>query len=183
MKWLRANWEPITAVSALLVAVAAFFATIFETYETRKFNRLSLDANITFDNVLSSLDNSSGIYLQSQGPGAARIKSLTVWYDNERLGEGVFESWQELTKRLGDDIAFTGSTDIQDGEVVRSDDDVQLMSLAIRDGADVLAVAERMEKLNLTICYCSLYGDCKYEWSGVDAPKSPHIREERDTCL
>lgn len=74
----------VVGIAAVMVAAFALFATLWQSYVTRRHNRLSVAPYLRFDVYWTHTDiKEAGIYLANKGVGPAIIRSFSVSLDGE----------------------------------------------------------------------------------------------------
>ena len=143
--------DKIVSISAMITAVIAVVIAVVELQTTREFQRLSvepyLEVSYSNANVYESL-------LINTGLGPARIKTVDVNVDGSKVS-----NWGEAVEKLTEDT----DTPIRygalwNGRRIRAEEQVVLLHLTENETA--LKFQKNISKINIEICYCSVYDDC-----------------------
>lgn len=79
--------------ATILIAVLAVFTSIWSACESRKHNRLSFKPNLSIASAFTNSPSQNGVYLDSNGPGPALIKSFAVYIGENQLYTETPESF------------------------------------------------------------------------------------------
>ena len=159
----------ITEVGSLLALATSFVALSLSAYQARLMNeqtrlmqtqaRASVWPYVAIGYSISDEGENRGYRRQisNDGVGPARIESVTMTLDGQRVG-----NWRQVFRTLyGDaDVAATYSKIY--GRVLppstNRETTIDALVLANMEQAKTLYAAQ--DRLDMTICYCSVYGDC-----------------------
>ena len=86
--------EKIQSLIAILVAILALAISIWQGFEERKHNRLSVKPLLNFETV--SHNQTKSIRLSNDGLGPAIIKGFYVYLDGEQLDANIQNPWTKV---------------------------------------------------------------------------------------
>lgn len=88
-------------VATILIAVLALATSIWSANESRKHNRLSFKPHLSLASAFTNTQAQNGVYLDSNGPGPALIKSFKVFIGENQLNtKSPTEFGNEIRERL-----------------------------------------------------------------------------------
>lgn len=147
----RITSSMITALAAGVVSLSALTVSIYEAYLMREQQAASVLPIIDFWAAFVP-DDSYSLNLANKGLGPAFIKHINVLVDEKPLG-----NWHEVTQALTtrsiphNESALIGSV-LAPGETGTM--------LGITDDGDSTEIWENAHRIDLVICYCSVFGNC-----------------------
>lgn len=151
------NWDRITAISSVIIALCSFILTTYEIHETRKHYHLSVrpTAMISWYNR----SDGAGWEFQTGGIGPLELHSFKVEIDNKEVN-----SWHELVSVLKLPEPGQFYFLIPYPRVLYSPNSRSPIFWVIsKPNTDILL--QEYLRVNIEICYCSLYEDCwKYSF-------------------
>jgi len=185
-------WDRITAITAAvtaLISVMISLAALFITSENSKdqlelawtHNKLSVRPILSFKRVLSSANERIGVAIENEGLGPALIKRMIYGLNNEWLDETGRKGAQRVLREL--DIPrriIAGGSYADNGRSILSQGETKWLYYAVtsEDFEEKRELLKKIStKVNLAICYCSMYGEC----SSLIL-REPHPPTERFTC-
>lgn len=86
LKFLTYHSDLIVSSCALIVAFLAFLVTVWQSFLSRKHNRLSVKPILEVENHMASNVKTMGLKIENCGVGPAIIKEIEIFYKNENLG-------------------------------------------------------------------------------------------------
>ena len=162
----------IAKSGAGIVAVAAVGLAVWEGFENRRHNRLSVVPNIDAVRDFDMLAQTFALGLVSSGLGPAVVQDVRLYLDGElkfdRNSTGEYP-WSEffvlfkgMKLELWDDYLEHGKYLIP-GERYNL-----LWTEGSEDAVRVDDFRDRVNRISISICYCSVYGDqCATEVLGI----------------
>lgn len=185
----------IPAVVGIFIATLALYAALNESDAVRKQQQAAVWPHMQVDLTNITTNDTTGIIIgvSNRGIGPARVRSANILLDGEQM-----VSWQELflelqpeasgffprnDSRVGHTVLVPGSN----VEVVKvSTEFFDLYDIASLDGIStpeetaslVLSLREafREDRVEMQLCYCSVFDDC---WLVSSANRDPQPME---TC-
>jgi len=160
-----------------VVALAAIALAVWEGYENRRHNHLSVIPKIDATRNRDLLEQSFELVLASNGLGPAVVRNMQVFVDGaliaDHLADGE-QAWQAAYPLLRDlpvdvlDAYFSPGDFLVPGQTYTL--------LRVRRHADAQPIdgfRELSDRFDVAICYCSVYADqCATESLGVSATAS-----------
>jgi hypothetical protein len=152
------NANNITAICAIVIAIASLVISIIEVRATRHHNRQSVRPILRITRVRGHNDSRTGLKLINVGCGPAIIRGTTASFDDRIIGPWSHESFNQIVSdkkdaRLGYSIYYAG-------DVIAAGSAVYLLFInpykKKRDQGFWDLIAYRM---GIEIEYESLYGE------------------------
>ncbi len=159
------DWGAVGSVGAMLVALVALGAAIFEGRATRRHNRLSVRPLLRIDYA------ETGITLHNTGAGPAILNTFEVFVDGEEVeceiddlpaiaAAETLEMEELLTPSdSGDGVFYAYMPD--PGNSLMAQEKVGLLTFPAlpQDGDDRFELWERLLRITFRIRYASVYGE------------------------
>ncbi|MGC0335277.1 hypothetical protein [Streptomyces sp. SLBN-8D4] len=153
------NAETVTAICAVVIAVASLVVSVYQTHATRQHNRHSVRPVLQLHRGWP-VGGRAGIRLVNSGLGPAIIVETTLTVDDEVIGAWDAPSADRVRDRLS---VRPSAVTFNRGEVIATDYERYLLSVASYDPQDHTEVENLINRrLTLTIHYESLYGGENY---------------------
>jgi hypothetical protein len=173
----RLRFDLLIAVSALLISTIAALASVYQTRVIREQLSATVWPYLSFDRTFSP--QAVTLSLTNYGIGPALVRSASVELNGKQV-----PSWDEVIAeyaRVAHQMNVKGVTRISDanldGSVVLSAGVTRRLLEVQAAGATMHAVRRVAGGVALTVCYCSLLGQCWQATSGqMGAP------QERASC-
>ncbi|MFF4948219.1 hypothetical protein [Streptomyces chattanoogensis] len=149
------NADTITAMCAVVIAVASLVVAVYQTHAMRQHNRHSVRPILQLHRSWHA-GGRAGIRLINSGLGPAVIVDSTLTVDDEVIG-----AWNKLSvDRVRDRLSVRPSAvTFSQGEVIAIDYEQYLLSVASYDPQNHDEVEDLINRrLTLKIRYESLYG-------------------------
>ena len=145
---------------SVFIALTALIVSVWQGYETRKHNRLTVKPILNFTKNYNSTYDIIGtdtvvtrkyqLVLSNNGTGPAIVKSFKLYFDGEELiPEEGFYLWGMLNKITPKDIRIAQSGWLDGGDVVKIGDDRSLIRCNIVD--------DYLNRTEIEIIYQSIY--------------------------
>ncbi|MEL6726290.1 MAG: hypothetical protein AAGF20_11290 [Pseudomonadota bacterium] len=181
----------IPAVVGIFIATLALYAALNESDAVRKQQQAAVWPHLQVDFTNITTDENTGITIRvgNRGIGPARVRAANVILDGAPL-----KTWSELFEQIKPDASgFFPRNDSSVGQSVLvpgNDSDIidvntqfyVTYNLSSRDGVAtreetenlVLALREafRSDRIEIELCYCSVFDDC-WRVSSVDRDPTP----------
>ena len=181
----------IPAVVGIFIATLALYAALNESDAVRKQQQAAVWPHLQVDFTNITTDENTGLTIRvsNRGIGPARVRAANIILDGEHL-----QTWSELFEQIQPDASgFFPRNDsdvgqsvlVPGGDTTVIDVNTQLYptyNLSERDGvatqdeteALVLSLREafRSDRIEMELCYCSVFDDC-WRVSSVDRDPTP----------
>ena len=157
--------DHILSVSAIITAIVAVWIAVVEQQSSREYQRLSVEPYLELSNT-----NRNGYerLLINTGLGPARIQTVDVKIDGKKIS-----TWREVVKIFTNEDSTKISTGgLWLGRQIQARETVVLVHL--RDNEVAQEVYSNISKVNMKICYCSMYKEC---WIKEDSQLPKAIKE------
>lgn len=167
------NAETVTAICAVVIAVASLVVSVYQTHAMRQHNRHSVRPVLQLHRGWPP-GGRAGIRLINSGLGPAVIVGSTLTVDGEVIG-----TWNELSvNRLRERLAVRPSAvTFNEGEVIATDYEQYLLSVASYDQQDHAEIEDLINRrLTLKIRYESLYGGDNFQAVLAPRPSNGPLR-------
>ena len=160
LKWLTKNHQALTAVGAMMVAIAALFVA----WDQARVMRSQQNADVwpalqaeTFS-FLGDDGLTAGLRARNAGVGPAMVRQVAIIRDDGL----VAESQAHFNSHFPEPTGF--GNQLLTGRILAAGDSSSVLTLIwVRRDLTPETRAEIAEELNrwsLTTCYCSVLGDC-----------------------
>jgi hypothetical protein len=156
IRWPLERW---ISLSAVVISVCAFALAIQQGCRQREHDRLTLLPHV----FLTVIYNQSGVDFALGNPGGG--PAIVHWFVASVDGE-PHASWSSFTNRLGFSSSSYGFRIPSPGDFLRPGHEG--VFLHIDSGPDAARLLRGLDRIELSLCYCSLYDECWITWS--DAP-------------
>jgi len=150
------------------VAVLVLLLTVWEGYETRQHNRISVVPRLDIDiKVQSSANNKSiSYYVESTGLGPVKIVDFTVFYNHEgKVSQSdnfdyLITDLQKLNDKSNVNLDIA-SSDVDIGSFMAPGVHEVLFKASTESEIGVSDAINKHVRntLDIVICYCSVYDD------------------------
>ena len=158
---MMSKLEAVTSFCAIFVALIALAVAIYEAKVIRDHQELSVWPYLTFYSTSVAELNGKPLplafYLKNEGVGPAKVKYVKYFFDGKE-----YEGLDEVFKLILPD--FKGGslhTDYEVMKVMLPNKEHLLVGGFTSDQDTKRFFSEaRSKKLNMEICYCSLYEQC-----------------------
>ncbi len=153
--------EMIVAMAAIVLSICGLFIALYEASIARRAERASVWPHVE---VSTSVQGTNvEIFVRNTGVGPARIRAANV----SHLGD-IVTGWSALLKRLDIDVGtIRRSYSLIGGRVLGVDSEAEtIFAVDVRPespGSDAtlrLAAAIFESRVDVTLCYCSVYDEC-----------------------
>ncbi|MFF0000854.1 hypothetical protein [Streptomyces avermitilis] len=153
------NAETVTAICAVVIAVASLVVSVYQTHAMRQHNRHSVRPVLQLHRGWPT-GGRAGIRLINSGLGPAVIVDSTLTVDDEVIGVWDAPSIDRVRDRLS---VHPSAVTFNRGEVIATDYEQYLLSVASYDPQSHAEVEDLINRrLTLKIHYESLYGGENY---------------------
>lgn len=124
------NWEIITGMSSVFIALCAFFFSIWQGIQARRHNRLSFRPHLATSDYS---DTSKGVYsieLNNNGLGPAVITDFILYVDGRRMSGDGAKPIEKALKILFQDYPYRSQhTGLGDGYVMAAKDKCNILAI------------------------------------------------------
>lgn len=160
------------------IALAAILLAVWEGFENRRHNRLSVVPNVDASRDFDMRAQTFDFGLLSSGLGPAVVHDLRIFIDDRRVYDKHTEhefAWTEAYPLLrGKDLDIWDSYYIE-GQYLIPGERYELLRVKPRASENSIQGENRIDnfrelanRISVVICYCSVYGDqCATETLGV----------------
>ncbi|MEL8056721.1 MAG: hypothetical protein AAGK66_11230 [Pseudomonadota bacterium] len=181
----------IPTVVGIFIATLALYAALNESDAVRKQQQASVWPHIQIDRTNITTDMNTGLIIgvSNRGIGPARIRGVNVTLDGEAL-----QSWNQVFEQILPDASgyfprtdsFISTTVLVPGSnVVTIDLNTEIYTTYDLDSMDGIATREETEnlilglreafaedRLEMELCYCSVFDDC-WHVSSIERDPTP----------
>lgn len=156
-KWLRSP-EMVVAISAVILSLCGLFIAIYESMLIRRHQQATVWPHLEVQTSLR--DDEVTLRVENTGLGPARIEAASVSVDGEAL-----EDWQAMLAAVGITDPVPAYRSYLGGRVLPQQAWETIFQVSEDGGApaealDLLHGALEGDRINITVCYCSVYGEC-----------------------
>ena len=151
--WLDASW--IAAISAIFVGLSALGVSVYQSYLMHEQQRMSVWPFLS--PMHSDVENGYLFSVQNDGVGPALVHYVDVRLDNKPV-----TSWAALFSELKIPTESIGPYSTLSNRVFATGMHVQ--AIRLMDVASGINYRNHLHRIQLDICYCSIYQDC-YQYS------------------
>lgn len=146
------SWEQVTGLVALAVGVLAMVISAYTAYVQRNQARLSAWPHL----MVFWSEPGNHVVVANKGVGPALVKRVDLTLDGAPV-----RNWEELlTRALGPGKHDYGWSSIDDAVLTAAETNPVL---TVGDDAQYKALIQMRGRIDMQICYCSVYDDC---WRG-----------------
>jgi len=170
----------ITELGSIVALATSFFALSLSAYQARLMNeqtrlmqnqsRASVWPYVAIGYSINDEGESRGYTWQvsNDGVGPARIESVTMTLDGKPV-----RRWRELFRALFGDADVPATFSQVYGRVLppSTNRETTIDALHLTDMAQAKAFFAAQDRIEMTICYCSVYDDC---W--IARKQDPNVR-------
>ncbi|MEM1126637.1 MAG: hypothetical protein AAGI71_08300 [Bacteroidota bacterium] len=142
-KWYK-NPEMLIALSALFIGLITAFISIYSAATDRAYARASVWPRLELSR--SVMPETFSYNVVNNGTGPALIKHTLVKLDDEYL-----QAWWDIEVFSGITQSYIGGGTIPAGNAVNP---------LVYRGASTADVVELDRRIDIQICYCSIYDEC-----------------------
>ena len=161
-----AGSPPWVAIAALIVSVCALVFTAYQGYETRLHNRLLVKPMLLVD--FDYNDKGAGFLMINEGLGPAVIGSFVVVVDGKPK-----RTWAETEDALGyrpvPVLNRFWRVPYPDSAWQVSNPESRIYWIGKSHESDLLK--KQQQHVSISVCYCSIYGECWSRTRSVEPPK------------
>ncbi len=147
----------VVALMAMIIGLATMFVYIYQANIMSK--QMHAAAWPYLEVNFSTSDNSFYIYVQNKGAGPAIVKSAHITADNVRFSESQRKIDSLVDAITGKKHVLSGYTNIR-SRVLSPGDQITFAEFKDSTTAALVLPALAKHKVQLTICYCSIYEEC-----------------------
>jgi hypothetical protein len=155
--------KSLAQYGAAIIAIAAVGLAVWEGFENRRHNRLSVVPNIDTVRDFDMRAQTFTFSLLSSGLGPAVVQDVRLYVDDELVfdknssHEYAWSAIYPLFRGKGLDI---WDSYYDAGQFLLPGERYDLLKVERREGAEpVENFREIADRINVVVCYCSVYGD------------------------
>jgi hypothetical protein len=155
----------VATVVAVVLSLVAISISVLEVSTMRMQQKASVWPYLQISGRY--VDNRYSIVLENKGVGPALIQDLALFVDDKEAGrfDKIIEDLVGKENAFGYDKYRVSNPN---GSVVSSREKIELISVPLKEfnGSDndftpgIMFAQQSAKRLNLSICYCSIYEDC-----------------------
>jgi hypothetical protein len=152
----------IVSASATLIAIAALATAVYQAKLSREQAKASVWPYLLQGN---SGNNGYASIIQNLGVGPAKIETFEVMVDSQAV-----KNWAAAADAMGVKLSWKGhrTTSIHPGIVIPAGAVIDLLQLP--DSNDAKLFRSQVDRVRVSLCYCSVYKDCWTVATKQDAP-------------
>ena len=165
---IKIERDTVITISSVAIALAALFIAVWQGFETRKHNRLSLTPKLDLVREDRKEAEIIGIFMESKGLGPAKVKDIVISIGEKRYDINQLEGMMDVLNRLDINKTWIQYYLYGEGHFLPVDSKRYILIGADRDRvrAETEHKLQRaLSKVKVHIEYESVYGD-KYEVEG-----------------
>lgn len=153
--------EHYISIASAVVALTALGVSIWQGYETRKHNRLSVTPNLVYYTQFSPTDKLQGFNITNNGLGPAIIDNFTIYVDDYLVNTQAASTWLEVIDKLELDRSWITYNWLEPGYAIRPDETVWLIAISETDQTveNINLLKNVLPRLRIQIEYHSIYED------------------------
>jgi hypothetical protein len=165
-KKIRSEW--IVAFSAVSVSILTLFVYIYQARIMMEQQHASVWPYLEWT-LTSSPGTEIYLSVQNKGTGPAVVKNTEL-----KLDGNIINHRDMVKALLGNQLdSLWHFFSIVDNRVLAPGDEIRLFHVKNDNGVTVPRIPKIFERIQYTICYCSVYGDC---WTSYG------LQVEKDNC-
>ena len=168
----RSYAQGLSQAGAGIVAIAAILLAVWEGFENRRHNRLSVVPKVDAVRDFDMLEQTFSLGFISAGLGPAVVKNLCFYVDGEKFHDA--DSDTQYPWSAGYQLFRGRNFDIYDasyqrGQFLVPGNRYLLLQGELREGAERSTdFRDQVNRINVVVRYCSVYDDqCSVEQLGV----------------
>lgn len=159
--------QTVLALIGIVTGTVALYAALNEADAVRKQQMASVYPGLVFAQSFNNTPNDTrfSFLVANNGIGPGRIASMKVTVDDQAV-----RSWYELTEAIGaepDDADQFGQSQIA-GRLVKSGETIE--AFQTRNVQLVTLIASERSRIDVEMCYCSVFEAC---WTPAEAVTEP----------
>lgn len=152
------NIENITAISILIIAVAAFFIAFWQVITTRKHNKLSVVPHLVFERNVDERSMIVKIILKNNGIGPAIIKSYDVFLDEIKQKQFKSTQWTDIAKKSGFEAKYVGGMMLETDSAIGINEEKPILNIELSRAQKKSEIDKAIYRINIKINYECVYG-------------------------
>jgi hypothetical protein len=148
----------------MVIALVATGLSGYSAYLTREHDRLSVRPKLICSFQYD--DTGAGWLCQNQGLGPARLRGFRVFINGvEQQGADKQEFGNVIASGLNLPYTHYGFTNVAANLMIPINQPVNLFWVKLGPASEALKA--QYKKVGIELCYCSIYDECWFGWSGV----------------
>lgn len=155
-------FQTTIAFAAWITAVAALGVGIWQGYENRRHNKLSVMPKLNIHTNVSTGYDFIGMSMSNQGLGPSQIKLIRLYVDGQPVADGTKEDWPKVLEKLGINDSAVEYNWIYGQTVLKAGSIESLFGIRRANYTDerISKISRSLERIGVIVCYCSLYDEC-----------------------
>lgn len=152
------SMDTIISFSAIIIATASIFVAVWQGYETRKHNRLSVRPKLQ---ISYSVDEERfGYILINNGLGPATITEIKIFIDGIEMTNPGFSGYDELIDKLNFNNRRKAHSSLNPGTNIKAGEmkNIILFNIEKDDNLDEL-LPTIYQRISMEITYMSMYNE------------------------
>jgi hypothetical protein len=167
LRWVRRlRADTWIALAAQLTSLCALALTIYQAEATRKHDRLTVMPRLLVSYSYRA-DSGAALVVDNRGLGPVLVKTFDVLVDDSAV-----TSWEELMSRLRMRASAYRFSQLFPGEAFPAGTIGVLFG--VDSGASARYLRRQIHRVDVQICYCSLYEDCWQTKFWAETLPAPH---------
>jgi hypothetical protein len=150
--------ETTVALAAAVIALASLGLSIWQGFETRHHDRLSVLPVLT-STIEDSPDKEAGLTVANKGVGPAIIREQAILVDGKPVEMDEHGGWENAEKQVGIDQLELRDSNFEDGSAITVGEVVPLLVIPSKSTPDQRRLFSRaILHLTIRFVYESIYG-------------------------
>lgn len=162
------NFETITSIATVFIAVLALGLTIWQGWMSRRHNYNSVCPLLTYETHNTTNTKDFGIYIKNNGTGPAIINDMKFFVDGEEVEEVSNDSWDYILKKLKLPLTNIISATFDNESVLSAGERQFLISIGEQANVEQKSNLKKIfPRIGIEIYYESIYGIkdvANYNW-------------------
>jgi len=155
------KWNRITGISAMITATCALFVSVWQGYETRTHNRLTVRPHLQLTRSIER-GKPIGLYVKNVGSGPAIIKKVEVYFADNLIKEGPDNfAPRQIMKLIQPKHGHWFFCNLTPEYRLMPGEEVVYVGATLRDASkeEKETLFKNMHKVTLFLEYESIYGE------------------------
>lgn len=158
----RIEWDRITAVSAIIIAIASLVVSITEMRDNKTFRRVEMTPSIGIDQGIHP-DAGFHVEITNVGLGHAKLKWFKVFVDSQEVSD-----WYEAFAVLGLNSEAFDYRNVNSDVILRPNPGMSSFIFQAQEPEFARKLWQEHYRFSFVICSCSLFGDCEINSTARD---------------
>lgn len=171
----RWNADRKLSAAAVFISFCALALSLYGGYESRRHDRLAVKPLMTID--FAYRDEGAGFIMVNDGLGPAIIRSFEVFVDGKPQ-----MTWHAAAKSLG--LSAPTFWMVPSASTVwKASDDTRTKIFWIDKGESVGLLKSGAPRVEINVCYCSIYDECWIRTRHADLPRETSCIESKNQLI